>query len=163
MAFELLAHNLQNLVRSPGTEVCGQQRVFEFREQIGINLLFARDKVFDLGGDLRPRLRDRLLQPVEQGSALFALVLFFLAEDGKHSGIADLRSESFILAEENGGEFRETTLVVRELPVTPFHGLDNFMKRISASIPLLLHYLQPNRNGLLATPGYSGALNVYDA
>src|ERR1019366_2895928 len=85
MPVELLPHRFQNLMRGPGAEVGGEQRVLEFRKQLGIDFLFARNEVFDFGGDLRPGLRDRLFQPVEQRTALFALVLFFLAEDGQHN------------------------------------------------------------------------------
>ncbi len=81
-------------MRRPRADVGGEQYIFQFREQRGIDLLFARDKVFDLGNDLRTRLRDRLFQPVEQRS-------FALLEDGEHSYETAARAEGFILAEED--------------------------------------------------------------
>src|SRR5882762_7321332 len=91
---ELLPHHLQNLMRRPRADVGGEQYIFQFREQRGINLFFARDEVFDLGNDLRTRLRDRLFQPVEQRS-------FTLLEYGEHSYATAARAEVFILAEED--------------------------------------------------------------
>ena len=81
-------------MRRPRADVGGEQYVFQFREQLGIDLFLARDEVFDLGDDLRPRLRDRLFQPVEQRT--FALFFFFL-EKGEHSYAIP---RTFILAEE---------------------------------------------------------------
>ena len=84
MPFELLPHGFQNLMRGAGAQVGGEQRIFELCEQLGIDFLFARDQIFDLGGDLRPRLRDRLLQPVEQGICPVCASFFFIvAEDEK--------------------------------------------------------------------------------
>ena len=87
----------------PRAEIGGEQSVLELREQLGIDFLFARDQVFDLGGDLRAGLRDRLFQTVEQRPAFLGLLAFVvLAEDRKHKCFAAVRGESLILAEENG-------------------------------------------------------------
>ena len=82
LPLEFLPHGFENLMSGPGAEIGGEQSVLKFREQPGIDFLFAGDQVFDLGGDLRASLRDRLLQPVEQRPALFGLLAFFVfAED----------------------------------------------------------------------------------
>ena len=104
MPLEFLPHGFENLVSGPRAEIGGEQGILKFREQLGIDFLFARDQVFDLGGDLRAGLRDRLLQPVEQRPAflgLLAFVVFIFAEDRKHRCFAAMRGESLILAEEN--------------------------------------------------------------
>jgi hypothetical protein len=82
----------------PRADVGGQQYILQFGEQLGIDLLLARDEVFDPGYDLRPRLRDRLFQPFEQ--RWFAL-FFVLLKYGKHIFATIPRAGPFILAEEH--------------------------------------------------------------
>src|SRR3984893_1984202 len=81
----------------PWANVGSEQNILQFGEQLGIDLLLARDEIFDPGNDLRPRLRDRLFQPFEQ--RWFAL-FFVLFEYGKHIFTAIPRAGLFILAEE---------------------------------------------------------------
>jgi len=41
---EFLPHHLQNLMRRPRADVSGEQYIFQFREQRGIDLLFAETR-----------------------------------------------------------------------------------------------------------------------
>jgi len=74
---ELLTHRFQNLMSRPRADVGGQQYILQFGEQLGIDLLLARDEVFDPATICDPRLRDRLFsgRSSSDGSLFFSSFL----------------------------------------------------------------------------------------
>ncbi len=79
VAFELHADGVEHVARRAHAEIGGEERIFEAGERRGIDLLFASENILDARGELRPRLRNRLLQPVEERTFTFVF-----SEKGDH-------------------------------------------------------------------------------
>ena len=61
-----LAHGVEQFARGAHAEIGGEQGVFEAARAVPGRAAVAAEKAFDARGDLRARLADGLLQPIEQ-------------------------------------------------------------------------------------------------
>ncbi len=68
----LFAQRGEHFLGGAHADIGAQQRRFKLLQQLGINGPIARQQMLDARGQLRARLADRLLEPVEKGSARFA-------------------------------------------------------------------------------------------
>ena len=70
LAVHPLAGQFQNLGRGAHPQVGAQKRVFQFLEQVRIDLLLPRQDVFETGEEARARLLDALLETIEEAGLL---------------------------------------------------------------------------------------------
>ena len=66
MAVDALPDALEDFGRGLDTDIGGDERVFQFVEEIGVDLLPAKKDVFDLGHQAGAGLLNALLQAVEE-------------------------------------------------------------------------------------------------